>query len=106
MPYASPPVGKLRFMPPVSSAHWDGIKLATSHGNVCPQKLPKIINESEALQFLTQSRLNILKRMLPLLQNQSEDCLYLNIYVPISGECFLSFTNTIFGIRSCYIFLL
>ena len=35
---------------------------------------------------MTQGRLNILKRLLPTLQNQSEDCLYLNIYAPASGK--------------------
>uniref|UniRef100_A0A1B0AZI2 Uncharacterized protein n=1 Tax=Glossina palpalis gambiensis TaxID=67801 RepID=A0A1B0AZI2_9MUSC len=32
---------------------------------------------------MPKGRLEYLKRLLPYLQNQSEDCLYLNIYVPI-----------------------
>ncbi|RWS31835.1 hypothetical protein B4U80_10993 [Leptotrombidium deliense] len=86
IPYASPPIGKLRFMPPVTSAHWNGIKSAHITGPVCPQKLPDIKNDTIALQRMTQGRLNVLKRLLPMLQNQSEDCLYLNIYTPAIGE--------------------
>ncbi|RWS14971.1 hypothetical protein B4U79_08699 [Dinothrombium tinctorium] len=86
VPYASPPVGKLRFMPPVTSAHWSGVRSAHTVGPVCPQNLPEIKNETEALKKMTTGRLNVLKRLLPLLQNQSEDCLYLNIYAPAIDE--------------------
>ena len=86
IPYASPPVGKLRFMPPVTPAHWTGVRPAHYPGSVCPQKLPNISNETAALQSMTQGRVNVLKRLLPSLSNQSEDCLYLNIFAPASGE--------------------
>lgn len=36
---------------------------------------------------MPRGRLEYLRRLLPYLQNQSEDCLYLNIYVPIQGKC-------------------
>ncbi|CAD6996025.1 unnamed protein product [Ceratitis capitata] len=52
---------------------------------VCPQRLPDIANETAALERMPKGRLEYLKRLLPYLQNQSEDCLYLNIYVPIQG---------------------
>uniref|UniRef100_T1GP46 Uncharacterized protein n=1 Tax=Megaselia scalaris TaxID=36166 RepID=T1GP46_MEGSC len=32
---------------------------------------------------MPRGRLEYLKRLIPYLKNQSEDCLYLNIYVPI-----------------------
>jgi hypothetical protein len=35
---------------------------------------------------MPKGRLEYLKRLLPYLKNQSEDCLYLNIYAPIQGE--------------------
>lgn len=35
---------------------------------------------------MPKGRLEYLRRLLPYLQNQSEDCLYLNIYVPIQGK--------------------
>ncbi|XP_058821516.1 neuroligin-4, Y-linked [Topomyia yanbarensis] len=82
IPYASPPVGTLRFMPPVTGALWSGVKKADRFSPVCPQRLPDIANETAALERMPRGRLEYLKRLLPYLRNQSEDCLYLNIYVP------------------------
>ncbi|TDG47967.1 hypothetical protein AWZ03_005585 [Drosophila navojoa] len=53
---------------------------------VCPQRLPDIHNETAAMERMPKGRLEYLKRLLPYLQNQSEDCLYLNIYVPIQAQ--------------------
>lgn len=86
VPYASPPVGSLRFMPPVSGAQWSGVKIAEEFSPVCPQILPDIRNETAVLKRISRGRLDYLKRILPLLRNQSEDCLYLNIYSPAQGE--------------------
>uniref|UniRef100_A0A182PS12 COesterase domain-containing protein n=1 Tax=Anopheles epiroticus TaxID=199890 RepID=A0A182PS12_9DIPT len=85
IPYASPPVGNLRFMPPVTGALWSGVKKAERFGPVCPQRLPDIYNETAALERMPRGRLEYLRRLLPQLRNQSEDCLYLNIYVPTQG---------------------
>ncbi|XP_041974274.1 neuroligin-4, X-linked [Aricia agestis] len=82
IPYASPPVGTLRFMPPVSGAQWSGVKIAEEFSPVCPQVLPDIRNETAVLKRISKGRLEYLKRILPFLTNQSEDCLYLNIYAP------------------------
>ncbi|XP_042895443.1 neuroligin-4, X-linked [Parasteatoda tepidariorum] len=82
VPYAGAPTGALRFMPPVTSPHWKGVRVADSFGSVCPQKWPDIKNETDALKRMPQGRLRYLQRILPLLTNQSEDCLYLNIYAP------------------------
>ncbi|KAG8199759.1 hypothetical protein JTE90_000852 [Oedothorax gibbosus] len=86
VPYAGVPTGSLRFMPPVTPPHWKGVKPADQLSPVCPQKLPDIGNETEALKRMPAGRLDYLKRLLPFLKNQSEDCLYLNIYAPASGE--------------------
>lgn len=83
IPYASPPVGSLRFMPPVSGALWSGVRKADKYSPVCPQNLPDIRNETLALQRMPKGRLDYLRRLFSYLQNQSEDCLYLNIYAPI-----------------------
>lgn len=56
---------------------------------MCPQRLPNIANETAALEKMPKGRLEYLRRLLPYLQNQSEDCLYLNIYVPIQGKFYL-----------------
>lgn len=86
IPYAMPPTGSLRFMPPVSGALWSGVKIADKFSPVCPQRLPDISNETLALKKMPKGRLEYLKRLLPHLQTQSEDCLYLNIYAPAQGK--------------------
>lgn len=88
VPYASPPTGVLRFMPPVTGALWSGVKTADRFGPVCPQRLPDIHNETAALKRMPRGRLEYLRRLLPYLSNQSEDCLYLNIYAPVQGKQF------------------
>ncbi|WP_164880524.1 carboxylesterase/lipase family protein [Clostridium manihotivorum] len=59
IPYALPPIGKLRYKAPKPVEPWQGIKDALEFGNVCFQRgrFPIVYN-------------NI---------NESEDCLYLNI---------------------------
>lgn len=86
VPYAAPPTGAMRFMPPVSPAHWSGVRMADRLAPVCPQRLPDIGSESEAVKRMPLGRLEYLRRLLPHLQRHSEDCLYLNIYTPAVGQ--------------------
>lgn len=79
IPYAAPPVGRLRFMPSSGAPSWFGVKTADSFGPVCPQKFPDI-------RHISIFRKSYFLRLKEHLQNQSEDCLYLNIYVPHSGK--------------------
>ena len=98
VPYASPPVQTKRFMPPVTPSHWRGVRPAKQFGPVCPQPLPDVGNGTEPSKTMSSSRMEYFRRVMPFLRNQSEDCLYLNIYVPYnpstasttstSGECF------------------
>ncbi|RZC33173.1 COesterase domain containing protein [Asbolus verrucosus] len=87
VPYAAPPIGPLRFRAPQAPLPWPGTRLADTFGAVCPQKLPDVSNRTAALQSMPKGRYQYLKKLVPLLVNQSEDCLFLNIYVPGSGEC-------------------
>ncbi|CAH0557834.1 unnamed protein product [Brassicogethes aeneus] len=79
IPYAAAPVGDLRFMPSGSAPSWFGTKYADTYGPVCPQQFPdeKIMAPERRAYFL---------RLKEYLQNQSEDCLYLNIYSPYQGD--------------------
>ncbi|OTF78102.1 hypothetical protein BLA29_003296 [Euroglyphus maynei] len=92
IPYASPPTGALRFMPPVTPTHWHGIRLATELQSICPQRIPYsdlVLNQTlstEALKLMPLSRFEWLRRIIPKMLNQSEDCLYLNIYTPDLGS--------------------
>lgn len=79
IPYAAPPVGSLRFMPSSEAPSWFGVKTADSFGPVCTQKLPDVRN-------ISTFRRGYFLRLKEHLQNQSEDCLYLNIYVPHQGK--------------------
>ncbi|XP_046466830.1 neuroligin 5 [Neodiprion pinetum] len=86
IPYAAPPVEKLRFRSPRPPLTWAGVKLADTFGLVCPQNYPDVTNRTIALGTMPRGRFLQLKRLLPLLGNQSEDCLFLNLYIPGSGS--------------------
>lgn len=76
VPYATPPLGALRYMPPVTPTPWRGTKFADTMPPACPQRPP----EPDA--SLPRRKRAYLERLAPVLANQSEDCLYLNLYVP------------------------
>jgi len=67
VPYAAPPVGELRWMPPQPVKPWSGIKQAKNYGTVAPQSLP------------TTGPLAALREEI---EPDSEDCLFLNIRTP------------------------
>ncbi len=64
IPYAKPPVGKLRWKAPVNPEPWKGIRLSTSEFSRCTQP---VANK----QWIPQNKLQ-----------GSEDCLYLNVFRP------------------------
>ncbi|KAI2795743.1 postsynaptic membrane assembly [Blomia tropicalis] len=85
IPYATSPTGGLRFMPPVTPTHWQGVRSVTKPTPVCPQHIPRQYYDAlrSRSNVINHERLQYLRRLIPLLRNQSEDCLHLNIYVPI-----------------------
>ncbi|XP_032525696.2 carboxylic ester hydrolase-like isoform X2 [Danaus plexippus] len=65
IPYAKPPIGSLRFKAPQPPESWEGIRDATSEGNVCAQ-----------MDLYSQNQ-----------YTGDENCLFLNVYTPsIDGE--------------------
>jgi para-nitrobenzyl esterase len=63
IPFAEPPVGELRWRPPQEKTPWQGVLVADEYGPV-PLQYPGI------------------SQHVPGLENQSEDCLYLNVWAP------------------------
>src|SRR5882724_612140 len=50
IPYAAPPVGKLRWRPPSPALYWTGTRDAKEFGNVCPQIIRgQIVGDEDCL---------------------------------------------------------
>jgi para-nitrobenzyl esterase len=60
IPFAAPPVGRLRWRPPQQAPHWAGTRQATKFGAICPQ------TPYDVAKYF----------------KQSEDCLTLNVWSP------------------------
>lgn len=76
-------------MPPVTPSSWKNTRLADRFSPVCPQRVPVSDTGMEALLEMPRGRLAQLRRMKAMLTNHSEDCLYLNMYVPREGESYV-----------------
>lgn len=66
IPYAAPPVGKLRWQPPQAVKRWNNVRDGSSFGNTCPQ-----VTELGAFAGPT---------------SVTEDCLYLNVFTTGSSK--------------------
>ncbi|XP_021956468.2 neuroligin-1 [Folsomia candida] len=100
VPYASAPAASLRFMPPLTPSRWTGVRVADKMGPVCPQLLPDLGNRSEALSKMPLLKFTRVLELAKVLTNQSEDCLYLNIFMPLKdarGKGFPSSSSSING---------
>lgn len=67
IPFAAPPVGGLRFREPQPVDSWSGVQKAVAFGPVAPQ------NDSMSV---------VVRRFVGGVADQSEDCLYLNVWTP------------------------
>lgn len=70
----------------MTPSSWKATRLADRYAPVCPQRVPMPVDGDAALLDVPRERLAQLRRFRPLLTNQSEDCLYLNLYVPRTGK--------------------
>ena len=66
IPFAAPPIGKLRWLAPEKVGSWSGVRDARSFGPVSPQN--QMMNGALAAMVINDQ--------------QSEDCLYLNVSTP------------------------
>ena len=62
IPYAAPPTGARRWAMPAAPAPWNGIRDASQFGSACPQVVRFALTEA----------------------SDNEDCLYLNVAVPVA----------------------
>ncbi|XP_013920173.1 PREDICTED: liver carboxylesterase 1 [Thamnophis sirtalis] len=76
IPYAKPPIGSLRFSPPQLAEPWTGVREATSYPPMCLQ-------DPLAGQALSDAFANTGQKIALRI---TEDCLYLNIYVPVHTD--------------------
>ncbi|DAA12524.1 neuroligin-4, X-linked isoform X2 [Bos indicus] len=83
VPYASPPTGERRFQPPEPPSSWTGVRNATQFAAVCPQHLDErsLLHDMLPVWFTAN-----LDTLMTYMQDQNEDCLYLNIYVPTEDD--------------------
>jgi hypothetical protein len=82
--YASTLGSELRFMPPTGSMEkWEGVHVALKHRAVCPQPIPDVGRLSRRMP---RGRVEHFRRMVSFVDKQTEDCLSLNVYVPLPGE--------------------
>ena len=69
IPYATPPVGDLRWRPPQPAASWDGVRPALESGAPCWQRI------SPDTSIWSRGELD-----------RSEDCLYLDLWTAAAGD--------------------
>ncbi|XP_043928389.1 neuroligin-4, X-linked isoform X2 [Protopterus annectens] len=83
IPYAAPPTGERRFQQAEPPSSWTGIRNATQFSPVCPQYLDDKVLLNDMLPVWFTANLDTMPTYV---QDQSEDCLFLNIYVPTEED--------------------
>jgi carboxylesterase type B len=73
IPFAAPPVGDLRWKPPVPPAKWNGVLKADHFSASCPQRVREGQQAPESSPYTAEFHVH---------GAVSEDCLYLNVWTP------------------------
>lgn len=76
IPFAKPPIGKLRFKEPQEPTSWEGVLMATNFSAGCMQTPPSEDDFYEK-EFGNDERFKV---------NYNEDSLYLNIWIPVDKD--------------------
>ena len=85
MRYASLRNGLIRFMPPSSSYYkWNSVRTVSKVGKVCHQIRRKQDESGRKMLNLTGFKYMSVSKAS---ENQTEDCLMLNLFVPMEGMC-------------------
>lgn len=92
IPYAQPPLGQLRFAPPVTEPlpSWDGVRYANETAPACLQSSRD--NNPQDMPFLNMIYFN---KTYPM----DEDCLYLNVYAPLGKYPYCGLTTMLTSLK-------
>lgn len=86
IPFAQPPIDFRRFTPPeyTDLPQWEGVRNATIYAPDCMQSDPKKEDVQNPLNKHDELFMKLLETQMeePRKKEFSEDCLYLNVYVP------------------------
>jgi len=66
--------------PRTSTDRWQGVRVTRDFGPVCPQKVPDM---DRLTRTMPRGRLQYFRRLASVVKNQNENCLNLNLYVPM-----------------------
>ncbi len=81
VPYAKPPVGELRWKAPQPAEAWEGVKLAEKFPHRSWQMVQTAPKDGKGINYAREFYSN--PAFMP---PMDEDCLYLNIWRPLTGE--------------------
>uniref|UniRef100_A0A0N4ZRS0 COesterase domain-containing protein n=1 Tax=Parastrongyloides trichosuri TaxID=131310 RepID=A0A0N4ZRS0_PARTI len=83
VPYGVSPTGQNRYNLAISAAKWIHMpKDAFKISSVCMQTKLPATSESEAFKSMSSQKFDYIHRLLLYLKPESEDCLYMNFYIP------------------------